>query len=118
MLRWTTTMIPVLALLAACSGQDGAAERAEKEGGGHAAASDAQRVYIDPETGEMGVPPADRAKSRSDNDGAGGAPAYQREERPDGTVVLRPKQPERHIIEAETDDDGEVTVKERDRHAQ
>lgn len=116
MLRWTTTMVPVLVLLGACSGQDAAAGHAESAAGGQAAGSDAQRVYIDPETGELGVPPADRAKARNEN--AGGAPAYQREERPDGTVMLRPKQPERHVIEAETDGDGKVIVKERDRHAQ
>lgn len=113
MLRWTTILVPLLALLGACSGQDRAAEHAEKEAGGQTDA--AQRIYIDPETGEPGVPPADRTKMRGED---AGAPAYQREERPDGTVMLRPKQPERHVIEAETDDDGEVTVKERDRHAQ
>lgn len=108
MLRWTITLVPLLALLGACSGQ----EHAEKATGAQTDA--AQRIYIDPETGEAGVPPADRTKTRGD---AAGPRAYQREERPDGTVMLRPKQPERHVIEAETDDDGDVTLKERDRHA-
>lgn len=114
MQRWTITLLPIMAMLGACSGDRSMAERADKQSGGQAA--DAQRIYIDPETGAPSVPPAERAKTR--DDGAGGAPSYEREERPDGSVMLRPKQVERHIIEAETDEDGEVSVKERDRHAQ
>lgn len=115
MQQWMIALLPLLALLGACSGDKSMAEQADEQSGGQAA--DAQRVYVDPETGELGVPPADRAKTR-DGDGATRVPAYEREERPDGTVMLRPKQAERHIIEAETDEDGEVMLKERDRHAQ
>lgn len=114
--RWMTTLVPILALLGACSGQEGVAERAERETAGQGSAE--QRVYIDPETGELSAPPEDRSKQRGDDDPPSKAPSYQREERPDGSVMLRPKQPERHVIEAETDEDGEVTVEERDRYAQ
>ncbi|MBY8967059.1 hypothetical protein KHP57_15235 [Algiphilus sp. NNCM1] len=109
--RPSLLLLALTATVAGCSAEQPTAPAADRA----AEASAAQRAYIDPETGALTVPPDTKA-ARSAPLGDVGDPAYGREQRADGTVMLRPKQPARHSIEGHLDADGRLHIEERDRH--
>ncbi|WP_420428081.1 hypothetical protein [Algiphilus sp.] len=112
MYRLAPLLLALPLSLVACSAEQADAPSAKPS----AESASAQRAYVDPETGALTVPPDTKA-ARSASSGETEHPAYRREERTDGTVMLRPKQPARHSIEGHVDDEGRLHIEERDRHA-
>lgn len=110
--RLTPLLLALPLALVACSAERVDAPSADRS----AEAAAAQRAYLDPETGALTVPPETKA-ARSAPTGETEDPPYRREQRTDGTVMLRPKQPARHSIEGHLDDEGRLHIEERDRHA-
>ncbi|MHA7834513.1 MAG: hypothetical protein ACX94A_08545 [Algiphilus sp.] len=105
-------LLPLALAVVACSADKGNTPSASRSADPGAA----QRAYVDPESGRLTVPP-DAKAARSAPSGKADDPAYRREQRPDGAVMMRPKQPARHSIEGHLDDEGRLHIEERDRHA-
>ena len=102
----------VAALLVSCAQQEPpVSEQAEASSEAPTATQAGQRAYIDPETGELTVPPAkERKATGSDQDSS--SPNYSFETRPDGVGVMRPKDPTRRKLEATKAEDGSVDYEE------
>lgn len=111
--RW---VVITLALgVAACSGSDEGTNAARSDA--HSGAAAAQRAYLDPDTGSLTTPPQTKAGGAAKAQPKGQRPAYTRENRRDGSVSMRPKDPTRHVIEGRVDGDGVLRTEERDQHA-
>lgn len=117
--RWA--IVSLVVGLAACSGShdrtSSAADAAEA--GTSASQGMGQRAYVDPESGDLTTPAETKAKGpgAAPSAPAKGQPAFAREKRPDGSVMMRPKAPARHVIEGHVDGAGVLHTQERDQHA-
>ncbi len=102
----------VAALLVSCAQQEPpVSEQAKASSEAPTATQAGQRAYIDPETGELTVPPAQERKAM-DSDQDSSSPNYSFETRPDGVGVMRPKDPTRRKLEATKAEDGSVDYEE------
>jgi len=103
-------LIGLAVLAVACARQEPpAAEDAASADAGTGQAA-AQRAYIDPETGELTVPPTDQKSDAAERDRS--SPKYSFETRPDGVTVMRPKNPTSRTLNAEKAEDGSLEYEE------
>lgn len=114
--RWA--IVTLVVGLAACSGSRDRTAADAAEADPSTSQGMGQRAYVDPESGALTTPAKTKAAGAAAAAPAKGQAAFAREKRPDGSVMMRPKDPTRHVIEGHVDEAGVLHTQERDQHAE